>query len=136
MTYVLTCSFCAALFLPNVESEKVHKGFCKIQEGDEVVIPLLWWQEMSALLSASVNKGQLKALDVQEITGLLSAYHFVTDVSYGSNYMEKILGISRLYGISPADATYLELALRKKGAMGALNRELKEVCTRIGITLL
>jgi predicted nucleic acid-binding protein len=136
MTCVLAASFCAALFLPNPESERVHSAFCKIQESDEVIIPLLWWQEMGNLLSLSVSKGRLKAADVPEITRLLSAYHFITDVSYGGDYMEKTLGISRLYGISPADASYLELALRKKGRMGALNRELKEVCTRIGIPLL
>jgi predicted nucleic acid-binding protein len=136
MIYVPDCFFCAALFLPNVESERVHKGFHKIQEEDEVVVPLLWWQEMAALLSSSVDKGRLKAPDVPEITRLLSAYHFVTDVSYGGEYMEKTLGISRLYGISPANAAYLELGIRKKGIIGTLNRELKDVCTRIGFTVL
>jgi hypothetical protein len=57
MTYILGCSFCAALFLPNAESERVYKGFCKIQEEDEVVVPVLWWQEMGTVLAASVNQG-------------------------------------------------------------------------------
>lgn len=136
MTYVLACSFCAALFLPNAESERVYKDFHNIQEDDELVVPVSWWQEMAAILSASVNRGQLKAADVMEITRLLSAYRFVTDVSYGSDYMEKILGISRLYGISPVNASYLELGLRKKGIVGTLSRELRNVCSRAGLRIL
>jgi predicted nucleic acid-binding protein len=136
MTYVLGCSFCAALFLPNAESERVYKGFCKIQEEDEVVIPVVWWQEMSTVLAASVNRGQLKVSDVSEITRLISAYHFITDVNYGGEYMEKILGISRLYDLSPANAAYLELALRKRGIVGTLSRELKSACDKAGLTTL
>jgi predicted nucleic acid-binding protein len=136
MTYVLGCSFCAALFLPNAESERVYKSFCKIQEDDEVIVPVLWWQEMSTVLSASVGRERLKVSDVLEITRLLSAYRIITDVNYGDKYMEKTLGISRLYGISPANASYLELGLRKKGVIGTLSGELKNVCAKVGLMTL
>jgi hypothetical protein len=50
--------------------------------------------------------------------------------------MEKTLGISRLYDLSPANAAYLELALRKRGIIGTLSRELKNACDKAGLTAL
>jgi predicted nucleic acid-binding protein len=136
MIYVLDCLFMAALFIPNKGSDRVRKALYTIQEEDEVFIPVVWWHEMGTVLSSSLSRGRLKPAEALEINRLLALYKFNTDLSYGGEYMEKILELSQFYGLNAHHAVYLELGMRKKGIIGTLSRELQTACTKAGITTL
>jgi predicted nucleic acid-binding protein len=136
MIKVLDCSFCAALFLPHDRSGEVLRIFRGFDEAAEVFVPVRFWDEMTELLSAALAHGRLKHSDVQEIIGLLELYHFATDVSFGADYSGRILDLSRLYNLNPASAVYLELAVRKKAALGTLNGALRAACVKAGVEAL
>jgi predicted nucleic acid-binding protein len=133
MVYVLDCSFCASLFLPDEDSEKAKRVFDTMGENDEVYIPQLWWYEMSNVLSVAVNRKRLAYADVININYLLSSFQFITDSTYGKNYSEKLLELTQLYGLSAYDAAYLELSIRKQGTLGTLDKNLKKACLAAGI---
>jgi predicted nucleic acid-binding protein len=135
MVYVLDCAFCAALFLPNDHSGEVKAVFNKIGEDDEVIAPVLWWQEMSAVLATAVDRKRLTPAEALEINRLLSAYNFSVDLNYGGEYTEKLLELSLAYGINANNAAYLELGLRRKARMGSLSRELRTACGKAGLQL-
>jgi len=136
MVYVLDCSYCASLFLPDEKSEDNKKAFQKINENDEVYIPLLWWYELSNVLTIAVRRKRLTHTDALNINNLLSSFNFITDTNYGSDYTEKLLQLSQLYNLSSYDASYLELAIRKMGILGTLDKDLKKACTQSGIKTL
>ncbi|MDR0402360.1 MAG: hypothetical protein LBH35_02085 [Treponema sp.] len=136
MTSVLDCSFCAALFLPHARSGEVLRVFRAFDEAAEVLVPVCFWSEMTELLSAALARGRLKYSDVMEIIRLLERYHFDTDVSFGADHTGRILDMARLYDLNPAAAAYLELALRKKAALGTLNGALRAACVKAGVELL
>jgi predicted nucleic acid-binding protein len=136
MIGVLDCSFCAALFLPHDKSGEVLRIFRAFDEAAEIFVPVRFWDEMTELLSAALAHGRLKHSDVQEIIGLFELYHFATDASFGANHSGRILDLSRLYSLNPAAAVYLELAVRKKAALGTLNGTLRAACVRAGVELL
>jgi predicted nucleic acid-binding protein len=71
MTYVLDCSFCAALFLPDEASDKVKSSFLKIREADDVFVPFLWRYEMANVLTIAVRRRRLQFADVVNINKLL-----------------------------------------------------------------
>ena len=133
MVYILDCSFCASLFLPDEKSEDNKKVFQKIDEKDEVYIPLLWWYELSNVLTTAVRRKRLKHSDALNINRLLSSFNFITDINYGSEYTEKLLQLSQLYNLSSYDACYLELSIRKQGMLGTLDKELKKACAQSGV---
>lgn len=136
MVYILDCSFCASLFLPDEESERVKKIFYEINEEDEIFVPLLWWYEMSNVLSVAIKRKRLKYADALNINRLLSSFNFITDSVYGNMYSEKILELTQRYTLSVYDAAYLELSMRKQGALGTLNKELKKACIDAGVSRL
>jgi predicted nucleic acid-binding protein len=135
MGYVLDCSFCASLFLPDEDSEKTMAIFDAINEDNEVYIPQLWWYEMSNVLSLAIKHKRLTYADVLNINYLLSSFHFITDSNYGKNYSEKLLELTQLYGLSAYDASYLELSMRKQGTLGSLDKDLNNACLAAGVAL-
>ncbi len=136
MVYILDCSFCVSLFLPDEESGRTKQLFDKINEEDEVYIPLLWWYETANVLSAAIKRKRLKYNDVLHINSLLASFNFITDSQYGIDYSEKLLELTQLYNLSSYDAAYLELSVRKRGVLGTLDKELKKACVDAGVAIL
>jgi hypothetical protein len=136
MIRVLDCSFCAALFLPHQRSGEVKDIFRGFDEDAEVMVPVRFWDEMTDLLSAALAHKRMKYSDALEISRLLGLYRFGTDVSYGAEHTRRILDLSRLYNLSPANTAYLELGVRKKARMGTLNSALRDACVKAGIETL
>jgi predicted nucleic acid-binding protein len=136
MTSVLDCSFCAALFLPHRRSLEVKDIFRGFDEDAEVLVPVRFWDEMTDLLAAALARKRLKYSEILEISRLLGLYHFGADVSYGAAYTARVLDLSRLYNLSPANTAYLELAVRKKALLGTLNSTLRAACVKAGVETL
>jgi predicted nucleic acid-binding protein len=136
MTYVLDCSFCAALFLPDETSDKVKSSFLKIREADDVFIPFLWRYEMANVLTIAVRRRRLQFIDVVTINKLLHSYNFIVDAASGVAWTEKLLELARVYELSAYDACYLELAIRKQGVVGTLDNKLKAACSQYGLIVL
>ncbi len=136
MVYVLDCSFCAALFLPDEESEVIKKHFYNIDENDQVYVPLLWWYELSNVLTIAVRRNRLKHSNILNIGKLLSSFGFITDSNYGNSYMEKLIEFSHIYNLSSYDAAYLELAIRHQAVMGTTDKALKNSCLKAGVKIL
>jgi predicted nucleic acid-binding protein len=133
MICVLDCSFCAALFLSHEKSGMVKDIFRTLDDDDEVLVPVQWWNEMAELLITALSRGRLKHADALDIIRLFSLFHFSTETGYGGEYTGRILDIAGLYHISAADAAYLELAVRKKARLGTLSGQLKACCSKAGI---
>ena len=135
MSYVLDCSFCAALFLPHEKSTAVKDLFAKIAD-NEVYVPVQFWEEMTELLLTTLRRGRFKHADTLEINRLLTMYHFSTETSFGDEYTVQILDLAGLYGLGAVEAAYLELAIRNKAKLGTLNGKLKTACQKAGIETL
>jgi len=135
MNTVLDCSFCAALFLPHEKSALVKELFRKMAD-EEVSVPVQFWDEMAELLITALRRERFKHADALEINRLLAMYHFNTEVSFEGDYIERLLDLAELYDLSAAEAAYLELAVRKRAALGTLNGKLKAACQKAGVTIL
>jgi predicted nucleic acid-binding protein len=136
MISVLDCSFCAALFLPHERSAEVKETFRRLGEDVEVYVPFRFWDEMSELLAAALNRERLRYSDSVEIIRLLELYRFSTDISFGADHAGRIIDLSRLYNLNPGNASYLELAVRKKASIGTLNGALRTACIKAGVETL
>ena len=133
MNYIIDCSFSSALFLPDEKSDLVRDFFIKIKNDDNIFIPLLWWYETSNVLNTSIKRKRLSHADVASIIELFEQLRIDTDYESGADFSKKIFEISQLYSVSSYDAVYLELALRKKGRLMTLDRELLDAAVKIGL---
>lgn len=136
MVYTLDSSFCAALFLPDEESERVKLLFDSISEDDIIYIPHIWWYEISNVLFAAIKRKRLTYSNAIHINSLLSSFNFITDSSCGHAYSEKLIELANAYTLSAYDAAYLELSIRKQTALGSLDKELKKACIDAGVAVL
>ncbi len=136
MLWVIDCSFSASLFLPDESSAKTASFFTALSKSNELTVPLLWWHEITNVLSVSLRKNLLKHADIINIISLINELEITTDSEYGSEYIKKIYDISQTYRVSAYDAAYLELALRKKSSLASLDNELCNAAEKAGLSIL
>ncbi len=136
MVYVLDCSFCAALFLPDERSIEVEKTIETLGEDDEICIPELWWYEIASVLSAAVKRNRIGRSEAVDIIGLFKEYRFLTDQSHGDKYVERLVELALLHDLSAYDAAYLELTLRRNAVLGTLDWKLTRAAKKAGMNLL
>lgn len=135
MIRIIDCSFTAALFLPDENSEKIAAFFSDSPKSDVLHVPLLWWYEISNVLAVSEKRNRLKHSDILNIISLIDELEIITDTQFGPRYIKDLYTISRQYGISAYDAAYLELALRKGGALASLDDKLCKAGEKAGLNI-
>jgi predicted nucleic acid-binding protein len=135
VVWIVDCSFASALFLPDEKSEHVAGFFKGLDEKDILFVPSLWWYELSNVLSVSVTRRRLVHSNVVTIISLLRGLPFETDSISGPEYVRELFELSGMYGISSYDAAYLELSLRKNGALATIDDELSGASVNAGIPI-
>ena len=133
MRYVIDCSFSSALFLPDEKADEVKKFMTQVQPDEEIYIPLLWWYETLNVLHTALKRNRLKQADITNVISLLEQLNFKTDLKYGNEFSKDIMHISKLYDLTSYDATYLELAVRKKAKLMSIDEKLQKVAKEHGI---
>ncbi|MFP3041797.1 type II toxin-antitoxin system VapC family toxin [Treponema primitia] len=136
MIYVLDCSFCASLLLPDEETDEYTKKFEAIGDDDEVVVPHLWWYEISNTLKNQLRRKRLEFNVAIALIPDFSSLIDTTDSAFGTEYSEKLLSLAKEYKLSAYDAAYLELVLRKQAILGTLDDDLQAAAKLCGVTLL
>lgn len=77
----------------------------------------------------------LKDAQIDRIIKLFSKFPLKTDAGFGLPFAQRIYEISRTYGLSSYDASYLELALRIHAPMATLDKQLAQAAEASGIAL-
>lgn len=134
MDWVLDCSSLASLFLPDESSLKVRSFFADLPEDNSFWIPALWWYEMTNVLTVAERKKRLNHADVYKIISLFDQFNLNTDNALGTEFSHRIYELAKTYKLSAYDATYLELAIRKKAGMVTLDNQLINATKIAGIT--
>jgi predicted nucleic acid-binding protein len=128
-------SFCAAHILPDEEVDYVTAFFTEYQNNgdDEIIVPHLFWYEMSNILKTSFKRKRISADDADSAFDKLNAYDFTTDSALGSDYAKTLLALAKRYDLSAYDAAYLELAIRKQAKLATLDDALKAAAEKAGV---
>jgi predicted nucleic acid-binding protein len=109
MIYVLDCSFCASLLLPDEEADTYKKKIGTIGDDEEVVVPHLWWYEVSNTLKNQLRRKRLEFDAAMALISDFSSLVDTTDSALGTDYSEKLLKLAKEYKLTAYDAAYLEL---------------------------
>ena len=130
--WVLDCSFAAALALPDKSSSRVQAFFLK-HFGTELWVPTLWWHELANVLSVAERRRIFTRADVENAISLYGQFALRTDKTENMEYVRRLCEITRLYGLSAYDASYLELAVRQRAALATLDGQLLDAAKKSGI---
>ena len=74
MNWVIDCSFASALFLPDEASSNVRSFFEKINDEDILLVPNLWWYEITNVLVVSERRKRLSHADIIKVISLFDQF--------------------------------------------------------------
>ena len=105
-------------------------------EGTTMLVPSIWGLEVANALSVGERSKRLRQLEIGQFLALLSNLRISQDLQPVGEYVGDILPITRDYGLSAYDASYLELALRHSAPQATLDLKLKKAAKRAGARIL
>jgi predicted nucleic acid-binding protein len=136
LIYVFDASFIGALIIPDEHNPQTEKMYAKIRNEDEKHVPHLLWYEIANIFSNLVLQGRFTNDEVIQFFPRLAAFNLTTDFETGAAYSQKLLSLCSDYHLSSYDASYLELASRKKAALCTLDKDLRTAAKKCGVAVL
>jgi len=99
-------------------------------------IPVLWRYEVSAVLAKAQRDGILTAFQADEFLATLNKLNITVDPDSTDRILTDVHRLAVTYRLTSYDASYLELALRRKVPLATLDNELIAACKASGVALL
>lgn len=105
-------------------------------ETEAVLVPALWYLEITNAMTVAERHGRVNAEQIDDFTSVLAGVQIEVETDTHHRAFTEILPISRKYGLSSYDATYVELAVRRKLPLASLDEPLRKAATKLGVKLL
>jgi predicted nucleic acid-binding protein len=132
---VLDASVALAWALPDEGTPTAETLFKQKMDKTVFWVPPLWWYEVTNALLVAVRRGRLKDHDRLEILEIYGILPIQTDVTLNEGIMSHVYTIAKEYALSVYDASYLELARRKRVKLATLDEKLSSAARQADIGL-
>ena len=136
MIYVFDASFVGALIIPDEKKPAIDKIYANIKNEEEKLAPHLLWYEIASIFRNLIRHKRFTFDEVLSFFPSLAALRLTSDFETGPGYSEKLLRLCNDYNLSSYDASYLELAERKRAALCTLDDNLIAAAKKRGVTTL
>ena len=100
------------------------------------VVPSLWRLEVANALQTAVRRKRLGQPGRDAALQDLSILDIAIDPETDAHAWDATLGLSDRFNLTPYDAAYLELALRRRLPLATLDRALRQAAGASGVALL
>lgn len=107
----------------------------RIERGDRMTVPAIWPLEIGNVLMRAERAGQLAADRRTEFLERLTALGIVIDEGGVQRGFTHVLPLALQHGLTPYDASYLELALREALPLASLDSALRKAAVASGVSL-
>ncbi len=103
---------------------------------ESVLVPPLWFIEMTNILALGEKKGRLTQAEVEAFISLVTGFDIETDPDGPSRAFSHVLPLCRAHQLTSYDAVYLELALRRHLPLATLDDQLRKAAKKLDVKLL
>lgn len=107
-----------------------------VSNGAVVVVPMLWFVEMANGLLVLQRRKKITPTERKTALQTLSGLNFTVDEEAGRAAFGKTSELAEKYGLTLYDATYLEIAMRRKLSLATRDDALRDAAKRCGIKTL
>jgi predicted nucleic acid-binding protein len=135
MSLVLDCSATIAWFMPNEQSPPALELLDRVV-ADGALVPDLWPIEVGNVLLVSVRRRRMSAAHRDRALARLGELPIVRDHDGLQFAWTDTLALADRFRLSLYDATYLELARRRRLPLATLNDELRAAGRALGLAIL
>jgi predicted nucleic acid-binding protein len=117
-------------------SPETAKLLEEVASGRPVVVPSLWFLEVANVLLVAQRRQRITVTQRRAALGQLGGLQLVRDDEAGCNAFGKISDLAERHGLTVYDATYLELAARRKLPLASRDEPLRQAARRCGVAVL
>jgi len=134
MRLVLDASVTMAWLVERVnakEAKLADEVLYKVQ-GEEAVVPALWFSEVSNGILVAERKGGIDPSQSARFLGMVDTLPIAEDRTQSSVVQATALRLARVYGLTGYDANYLELVLRTGRTLATFDQQLADAARKAG----
>ena len=122
--------------LPDEHSPHADAFLSRLTHESTIWVPSLWWYEIANALVMAERRGRLSEAEGLQLLELYRALPLETDAAGGPEALWRLRTLGREHGLTAYDASYLELAARRKLTLASLDRALLKAAKKAGIETL
>jgi predicted nucleic acid-binding protein len=135
MSLVLDCSLTATWFHPDETTDETKRILMSIA-GNGAVVPGIWFAEIANVLQMSIKKRRIDEQQRTRAFEYLSKLDIEVDAETHQHAWGTVIALSDRHGLTAYDASYLELAIRRRLPLATLDKELRAAAEAEGVALL
>ena len=133
--FVADASVAVAWVHPSQATPETAAMLDAISDGATLEVPALWPMEVANALLVLARRGKLEDDERQTGLGWLKGLPLRVDPEAATLAFSRLSELADAYQLSIYDAAYLELAQRKKLALGCKDGALRKAAKRAGVRL-
>ncbi len=135
-TFVLDASTALGWMLDRPVPARASQSRNHILGGAIPIVPALWLQEVSNAIVIAERRGHLGARQVAPLVADIEDFLRVVEVDPILVRVSVLIETAQRTSLTVYDATYLELALRRRVPLATLDEKLREAARREGLALI
>ena len=136
VSFVPDASTAIAWVHPGQATPATDALLTQVEQGAEVVVPALWFTEVANALLVLERRKRLTARERREALERLAQLQPVLDVEGPPLAFSKTSELAATHGLSVYDATYRELALRRRLSLASRDEPLCAASRKCGVKVL
>ena len=133
--FVADASVAVAWVHPSQATPETHAMLDAVADGATLEVPAIWPMEVANALLVLARRGKLDDDARQIALGWLKGLPLRIDADAPSLAFSRLSELADTYRLSIYDATYLELADRRKLALASKDEALRKAAKRAGVRL-
>jgi predicted nucleic acid-binding protein len=135
VSLVLDASVTLAWFIDGEETEATERVLDTVSQAGAVV-PALWRIEVANALLMAGRRGRLTPAGRAEVIAMLGAFPVTVDAAGDLEAWSACLALADQHRLTLYDATYLELATRRRLPLATLGQKLRRAAEAEGLAVL
>jgi predicted nucleic acid-binding protein len=136
VTFVLDNSVAMRWCFENAAHPYADGILKRLADGDDALVPVLWFYEASAVLAREQNRGTLAAPKAETFIAELKALRIAADPESAARAFSDVYRMALACRLTSYDAAYLELAQRRGLPLATLDDELIRASKIARVTVL
>ncbi|MFA5915638.1 MAG: type II toxin-antitoxin system VapC family toxin [Burkholderiales bacterium] len=135
MAFVLDCSVALAWVLPD-EGSAYADGLLDRLVAEGAVVPPVWPLEVGNVLLTALRQRRIRQNELEPIIERLARLPIEIDIGATDHALAAVLVLAGQHGLTTYDASYLDLAQRRKLPLATLDKQLRAACRAAKVEVL
>ncbi len=136
MSFVLDSSVALSWCFQDEKSVVTELLLDRIQAGEGLVVPLIWSAEVLNGLVVAARRKRISVEQGEQQTKFLNLLPMEIDVETNDRIWTDTIKLANRHRLTIYDATYLELASRRKLPLATLDKDLQKAGKKMGLEIL